>query len=84
MRTTVAIDDNLLATARERAATEGTSLGHVIEDALRALFARPPAHDRPEVPIVRGRGGVRPGVDVASNRALAELLDEGRPLEQLR
>jgi hypothetical protein len=36
------------------------------------------------VPVVRGRGGLRPGVDAASNRALFELLDEGTPIEQLR
>jgi hypothetical protein len=84
MRTTVAIDDNLLATAKERAATQGVSLGRVIEDGLRLLVGRPEPSERPEIPVLRGEGGVRPGVDVTSNRALFEVLDEGRALDQLR
>jgi hypothetical protein len=84
MRTTVAIDENLLATAKERAAAQGVSLGHVIEDGLRVLFGSRPTAERPEIPILAGRGGLRPGVDATSNRALLELLDEGRALDQLR
>ncbi len=77
MRITVAIDDSLLATARERAAVQGVSLGHVIEDGLRVLLGRGAGDNRPEIPIIDGRGGVRPGVDMTSNRALLELLDDG-------
>ncbi|HZM30038.1 MAG TPA: ribbon-helix-helix protein, CopG family [Acidimicrobiales bacterium] len=84
MRTTVAVDDNLLAAAKELAASRGVSLGRVFEDGLRALLGRRREDERPEIPVVHGRGGVRPGVDVTSNRALTEVLDEGTALEQLR
>ena len=84
MRTTVAVDDNLLAAAKELAATRGVSLGRVFEEGLRALLGQRRQHERPEIPVVSGRGGVRPGVDVTSSRALAEVLDEGTALDQLR
>jgi hypothetical protein len=42
------------------------------------------APPRPAVPILPGRGGLRPGVDATSNRALLELVDEATPIERLR
>jgi hypothetical protein len=84
MRTTVAINDNLLASAKERAAAQGVSLGRVIEDGLRLLVGRPEPSERPDIPVLRGEGGLRRGVDATSNRALFEILDEGRPVDQLR
>jgi hypothetical protein len=83
VRTTVAIDDNLLAAARERARERGTTLGRVLEDALRRDLA---AQDRPKgppIPVFKGTG-VQPGVDLSSNRAMYEALDEGVSLENLR
>lgn len=38
----------------------------------------------PDIPVFKGGGGLRPGVDITSNRALQELLDEGVPFEKLR
>ncbi len=85
MRTTLAIDDNLLATAKERAHRLGLTLGQLVEEALRReLGADEVPSSRPEVPVFRGGGGVRPGIDVTSNRALLEALDEGQPVERLR
>jgi len=40
VRTTVDIDEHLLAEAKRRAAEEGTTLGGFIEDALREVIAR--------------------------------------------
>ncbi|MGI8727878.1 MAG: type II toxin-antitoxin system VapB family antitoxin [Solirubrobacterales bacterium] len=84
MRTTVSIDDNLLTLARRRAQQRHQTLGEVVEDALRRELTsegeRPPV----EIPVVTIGGGVRPGVDVSSNRALRETLDEGRELSDLR
>jgi len=37
-----------------------------------------------ELPVFRGGNGPRPGVDLTSNRALYELLDEGVELNKLR
>ena len=84
MRTTVAIDDHLLARAKDRARARGTTLGKVIEDALRTELSRPEAGDAPPIPVFRGGGGLRPGVDLSSNRAIQELFDEGMPPEKLR
>ena len=85
MRTTVSIADDLLAAAKQRATEEGTTLGSVIEAALRRDLARPRAEQQvPTIPVFRGGDGPRPGIDLRSNRDLAEYLDEGRPLDQRR
>lgn len=79
IRTTVSIDDELLESAKRRAAERGKTptLGQVVKDALRRELATPaPAH-RPTVPVFRGGTGARPGIDLTSNRALHEALDEG-------
>jgi hypothetical protein len=85
MRTTLAIDDRLLAAAKREARRRGLTLGGFVEAALRReLAARGMAPPRPAVPILSGRGGLRPGVDATSNRALLELVDEATPIERLR
>ena len=85
MRTTVSISDELLIAARRRARERGRSLGSVIDDALRRELATD--HDnrtRPTVPVFEGGTGPRPGLDLTSNRTLAEVLDEGRELDALK
>lgn len=85
MRTTVAIDDHLLATAKRRAHGLGLTLGQLVEEALRReLGTEETPGNRPEVPVFQDGDGVRPGIDVTSNRALLEALDEGQAVEQLR
>lgn len=85
MRTTVAVDDHLLAAAKERARARGQTLGQVVEDALRRELARSAkAEPAVEIPVFRGCGGPRPGVDLRSNRALAEVLDGDDEITKLR
>lgn len=84
MRTTVAVDDELLASAKRRARERGQTLGEVFEDALRQELAREPAIEAVEVRVFRGGTGPRPGIDLTSNRALREALDEGTELNALR
>lgn len=85
MRTTISISDELLVAAKRRARERGQSLGSVIEDALRrALATEPDPAPRPAVPVFDGGTGARPGVDLTSNRALYEVLDEGTPLDARR
>ncbi len=85
MRTTIALPDQLLRTAKREARSRGLTLGRLVEAALRRELSRRSAPGpAPAVPVFRGGGGVRPGIDVSSNRALLEALDEGRPIEQLR
>ncbi len=85
MRTTVAIDDHLLASAKRRARDLHVTLGQLVEQALRREIGRPtePA-ERPEIPVFTGGTGLRPGLDATSNRALIEALDDDQPLERLR
>lgn len=85
MRTTVSISDELLIAAKRLAHERGETLGAVIDAALRRELAIPVAcGERPAVPVFPGRGGPRPGVDLGSNRALHEVLDEGMPLDGRR
>jgi hypothetical protein len=74
MRTTVRIEDGLLAEAKTRAAMSGRTLNELIEDALREAFARREgAGDRVELPVFRG-GRVMPGVDLDDGAALLDLM----------
>lgn len=85
MRTTVSISDELLVAAKQRAQEQGVALGDVIDAALRrelAVGGHP--GDRPVVPVFDGRSGPRPGVDLTSNRALHETLDDGLELDARR
>ncbi|MFT4122563.1 MAG: CopG family transcriptional regulator [Microbacteriaceae bacterium] len=76
MRTTLAIDDALLARAKKRAAQQGITLGRFVDEALRTRLASP---ERVAVPVrlpVFPGGRPRPGIDARSNRALLDALDE--------
>lgn len=76
MRTTVNISDELLAAAKRAARERGGTLGSVVEDALRRELTAHHQRQSVPLPVFRGGTGPRPGVDLNSNRALAELLDD--------
>jgi hypothetical protein len=85
MRTTVAIDDHILAAARREARQRDLTLGQLLEEALRHELARTPAaRERPPIPVFRGGRGLRPGIDATSTRALLEALDDGVAVDRLR
>lgn len=85
MRTTVSIDDHLLAEAKERARERRQTLGQLVEDSLRRELGAPTHSEAsPPIPVRRGGTGAQPGLDMTSNRAMWEFLDEGRPLDRLR
>ena len=84
MRTTVTLDDEIVARAKRRARERGITVSALIEAALRRDLAREERPAPPQIPVRRGGSGPRPGVDLTSNRALAEVLDEGQPLDRLR
>jgi hypothetical protein len=85
MRTTVSISDELLAAAKRRAHERGQTLGDVVDAALRRELSDPDQPvERPAVPVFRGGTGPRPGIDLTSNRALHEALDEGLELDARR
>ncbi len=76
MRTTVNLHDGLLETAKRRAQERGLTLGDLVEESLRhylvAVDAPVPAG--PPLPVFRGRGGLRPGVDLTTNAGLHEAM----------
>jgi hypothetical protein len=84
MRTTLAVDDNLLVAAKRRARDRGQTLGQVVEDALRRELAEPREGEPLDVPVFHGGGGPLPGIDLTSNRAVREALDRGVELDALR
>jgi Bacterial antitoxin of type II TA system, VapB len=80
MRTTINIDDDLLAEAKQVAARTGRTLTAVVEDALRESLHR---RNRPgmrtiELPVF-GEGGFQPGVDLDDSAALLELMEGDDP-----
>ena len=78
MRTTIRLDDDLLADAKAVAARTGKTLADVIEDALRESLARRRAGRGPRrklrLPIVNGKG-VRPGIDLDDSAALVDAME---------
>ena len=77
MRTTIRLDDDLLARAKRAAVERGTTLAALIEDALRRALA-PEAERRrvpPTLPTFRG-DGLQSGVDLDDTASLLDLMDE--------
>ena len=72
------LDDDLLRAAKAHAAATERTLTQLIEDALRETLARRSAStDHPPVPLRTFKGsGVQPGVNLDSNAALLDLMDE--------
>jgi hypothetical protein len=81
MRTTITIDDELLAEAKTRAAASGRTLNAVVDDALREAFsrrARVESPAPPPLPIFRGSRLV-PGIDLDDGAALLEEMERAEP-----
>ena len=79
MRTTLNIDEELLAAYKQLAAHSHASLSHVIQDALReALTLRQARDARPPIRLVAfaESGGLVAGVDLANHAALSEVLEQ--------
>jgi hypothetical protein len=77
MRTTIRIDDRMLAEVKKVAAETGRTITAVIEDALRELLARrrrKPRRPKVDLPTFRGKG-VQPGVDLDDSAALLDLME---------
>ncbi len=79
MKTTLNLNDRLLADAKVLAAQQRTSLTRLIEEGLQLrLRARAgSAKQRPvRLPVFKGRGGLVAGVNALSNRSLLEALGD--------
>lgn len=77
MRTTLTIDDDLLAEAKVIAAQSHRTIGSVVNDALREMILRrdfgATAH---EVELPTSPGWLVPGVDLDDKEQIAELMGD--------
>lgn len=79
MKTTLNIQDNLLATAKAAAAIQRTTLTRLIEEGLSLrLAANDKKHvpSRIQLPVMLGKGGMRSGIDPTSNRSMLDAMDQ--------
>jgi hypothetical protein len=76
VRTTLSIDDRLLALAKARAHEQHQTLGQLVEDALqRYLSTHKAPLPVPALPVFDRGTGFVDGVDGSSNRGLFDALD---------
>ena len=78
MRTTIRLDDHLLAEVKQLAASTGRSLTAIIEDSLRETLARRrETAGRQPVRLTTVSGhGLLPGVDLDDSAALLDLMND--------
>jgi hypothetical protein len=79
MKTTLDLNDQLLADAKVLAAQQRTSLTRLIEEGLQLRLraqAQARGRSRPKLPVFKGRGGLVAGVDALSNKAMLEALGD--------
>ena len=80
MRTTVRLDDALMARARAEAARRGVTVTSLIEQGLQLVLRKPvrqPGRPAVRIPVCRAGGGLLPGVDLDDSAALLDRLEEG-------
>ena len=78
MKTTLDINDQLLANAKALAAQQRTSLTRLIEEGLqmRLQAQSAPRRGKLRLPVFRGGGGLVAGVDPLSNKAMLDALGD--------
>lgn len=77
VKTTLNLDERLLARAKALALREGTTLTAIVEQSLRARLAPRPRLGVPEefdLPTVKGTAP--PSVDIADRAGLFDVLDD--------
>ena len=78
MKTTLDINDDLLAKAKALAAKEHTTLTKMVEEGLSLRLRRhktPKPESLKDLPISNKHGGLRSGIDGTSNRSLLDAAD---------
>lgn len=74
MKTTLNIDDTVMAQLKRESARQGRTMSELVETALRMLFrSRKTREELPRLPTFRGG---RPLVDVADRDALYHAMEE--------
>lgn len=79
MKTTLDLNDQLLADAKALAAQQRTSLTRLIEEGLQLRLRAQTANaqrGRVRLPVFKGQGGLVQGVNPLSNKALLQALDD--------
>ena len=79
MKTTLDINDSLLANAKVLAAQQRTSLTRLIEEGLQLRLRSSQfvtKAGKRKIPVFKGRGGLVAGLDPSSNKALLEAADD--------
>ena len=79
MKTTLDLNDALLASAKALAARQRTSLTRLIEEGLQLRLrssGRTARAGKLRLPVFKGRGGLVAGVDPTSNKALLAALGD--------
>ncbi len=72
MRTTVAIDDDVLAVGRALAARNGTSLGTALSELARRGFRRPQVDEENGLPVFRVAADTEPITSEDVQKALSD------------
>ena len=81
MKTTLNINDELVASAKALAALQQSTLTRLIEEGLRLRLAagkalgRPVRSGKPKLPVFHGKGGLHSGIKATSNRAMLEAAE---------
>ena len=77
MKTTLDLDDALLAKAKSLAAQQRTSLTRLIEEGLQLRLRAQRVTAKPvRLPVYRGKGGLAPGLNGLSNKAMLDAADQ--------
>jgi hypothetical protein len=76
MKTTLNLNDTLLAEAKALAVQQRTSLTRLIEEGLQLrLRSCPPQKKSVRLPVYPGKGGLASGLDGLSNKAMLNTVD---------
>ena len=79
MKTTLDINDSLLANAKALAAQQRTSLTRLIEEGLQLRLRSSHVVPKPgkrKIPVFKGRGGLAVGINPISNKAMLDAADD--------
>jgi len=76
MKTTLDLNDALLVEAKALAAQQRITLTRLIEEGLKLrLHTQKTPAKRVHLPVYRGQGGLMPGLDGSSNKAMLEAAE---------
>ena len=78
VKTTLDLNDRLLAEAKALAARQHTTLTRLVEEGLRLRLhaQQAPSPQRAPLPVYPGKGGLAPGIDPRSNKSLLQAADD--------